>query len=553
MSRFVLLGVSLTTLLIAPTIVADRIDQDYRFAAPQIETLTYNVVTFDRVTVAGAPSGGQIGEPSLPVGAARILLPNGHKLDSVVVVAENPRRLRSNDRVLPVMAPVPYSLVATRSSPPRPDAKIYASDNPFPVRRHTAVGTYLFRGYRILVLKLHPVTYRPLSGELTGYTQLTVSVFTSPGNADTEMLRGLSTDTEEVLRRVDNSEALASYQAASKGGDRSYDLLILTTPSLAAAFQPLKDFHDSTGIPTEIHTIADIGSNDPDDVRDYIRERYLADGIQYVLIGADDDVIPAKDLFVQSWVGIIHGDPPWYEFAMPADVYFGCLDGTYNYDGDQYWGEPTDGDGGGDVDLMAEVYIGRATVDNNTDVGHVVHKTIAYLTNQQPYLDRVLTVGERLGYGGDVEFAQPYVDELIDSSFHHGYFTHGIPTDAYTVERLYDYDYQPNGWELWRLVQKIENGRHMIHHLGHCNYQIVLKMYSYQVASLTNNGLFFLYSQGCHGGEFDHVTDCWAEYATAGTDYAAFASIQNARYGWGTSRTTWGTTDAPNQRFHREF
>ena len=28
---------------------------------------------------------------------------------------------------------------------------------------------------------------------------------------------------------------------------------------------------------------------------------------------------------------------------MPADLYYACLDGPYNYDGDGNWGEPHDG------------------------------------------------------------------------------------------------------------------------------------------------------------------------------------------------------------------
>ena len=33
-----------------------------------------------------------------------------------------------------------------------------------------------------------------------------------------------------------------------------------------------------------------------------------------------------------------------YETYLPSDLYYSCLDGTYNYDGDDRWGEPTDGD-----------------------------------------------------------------------------------------------------------------------------------------------------------------------------------------------------------------
>ena len=75
-----------------------------------------------------------------------------------------------------------------------------------------------------------------------------------------------------------------------------------------------------------------------------------------------------------------------------------------------------------------------------------------------------------------------------------------------------------------------------------------MKMTSTDVMNfLHNDNHFFLYSQGCMAGQFD-LADCVTEYMTIKSDYAAFAAVTNARYGWGNS-----TTDGPSQRFDREF
>ena len=92
--------------------------------------------------------------------------------------------------------------------------------------------------------------------------------------------------------KVDNPEAVFSYSAAPKRGGRNFDLLILTTSDLADAFQPLKDYHDTTNVPTEIHTLDETRISDPDTVRQYISDRYVNDGVTYVIIGGDDDVMP---------------------------------------------------------------------------------------------------------------------------------------------------------------------------------------------------------------------------------------------------------------------
>ena len=56
---------------------------------------------------------------------------------------------------------------------------------------------------------------------------------------------------------------------------------------------------------------------------------------------------------------------------IPADMYYGCVDPpecTFNFDGDGRYGESNDGVGGGEVDLAAEIFVGRASVENATDV-----------------------------------------------------------------------------------------------------------------------------------------------------------------------------------------
>ncbi len=334
------------------------------------------------------------------------------------------------------------------------------------------------------------------------------------------------------------------YAAGPVRGSRAYKLLIITTSSLAASFEPLKDYHDTTGMPSEIHTTTDIGSSSPDDLRDYIRDRYLNDGIQYVIIGADDDIIPAKDLYVKS-------DPSGYytEYNMPADVFFGCLDGTFNNDGDGYWGEPTDGEGGGDVDLIAEVYVGRASVGNTTEADRFVDKTLWYLTKQHANLQNVLLVGEHLGFGGDAEYANFYMDELVDGSSAHGYVTVGIPSDQYVIDKLYDYDWPGNDWPQSELNNRINAGLHVLNHLGHGSEDYAMKLYNSDVMSdLINSDLCLVYSQTCLAGHFDNF-DCWAEYMNIKTDHGAFAVIMNARYGFG----EFESTDGPSQRFNREF
>ncbi|UCD94213.1 MAG: choice-of-anchor J domain-containing protein [Candidatus Zixiibacteriota bacterium] len=523
---------------------AEKLTLDYYFEQPRVEQVTIDNVTYDRVFMTDAPNAGNIGEPALPARGASILLPYGAEVSSIEIVPSGKAFVGGSYYIEPVAQPIPLSADLSALKPPTPDAAIYASNVPFPSTRFERIGTYGFRGYRILTLMLQPVEYKPASGELYYYSQLKVVIDLEETGKSSPLYRGLTIDETEILSRIDNPEAVSSYDAAPKSGGRSFDLLIITSPAFAYLFDPLKDYHDTTGILTDIVTTDDIGSTDPDIVRDYIRGRYLADGIQYVLIGGDDDVIPSKDLYVISWPG----DDNYVDYDMPGDLYFGCLDGTYNYDGDELNGEPTDGEGGGDVDLSAELYVGRASGSSGPEIYIFVEKTLTYLTTEEPYLDNVLMVGEQLGFGGFGEYGGYSCDQIFDISNADGYTTFGFPSGAYNVETLYDLTWPTNDWPSSEIISRVNDGRHIVNHYGHCNTSWALKLTSSNAAGgFVNEDLCFIYSQGCYAGNFDGA-DCWAEYVHTGSSAGAFAIVMNARYGWG----DYGT-DGPSHRFNREF
>jgi hypothetical protein len=529
-------------LILVASAAAEQITVDYYFERPEMLTVTFDGQTYDKVLMAGAPNSGMTGQPALPATGANILLPAGTQVESIEIRASEPISLGKNYYIEPVCQPVKLSASPGSAVPPTPDQAIYSSSDPFPGYEFREIGTYGFRGYEILTLRLHPVQYVPSTGELSYCQSFTVVVNTVDSDKVNSHFRGLDIDEAEVVTRVDNQSEIYSYRMLDKRGDRNYDLLIITTPSLASSFQPLKDYHDANGIATEIHTTTDVGSSDPDDIRDYIRDRHDYDGIQYVIIGADDDLIPAKNLYVKSW----EGSGAEIETAMPGDIFFACLDDTWNYDGDSYWGEPTDGRDGGDVDLVADVYVGRASVGNTTEATRFVNKTLQYLNATDAYLQNVLMVGEYLGFGGISDYAGPMMDQNVDGSSADGYTTVGIPSDEYDVDRLYEQNYN---WSQSDLTSRINGGLHIINHLGHGSPDYAMKLYDNDIMSeLTNNDHCFVYSQTCLAGHFDG-TDCWAEYLNIKTDAGGFAIVMNARYGWGTQFST----DGPSQRFNREF
>ena len=527
-------------------------DQDvkrrYSFPAPILENVDIEGTIYDRVTMADCYSAGSAGEPMIPSKGIFLLLPPESTVSEITVLPGEGIVLGTGFTIQPTSQAIPLS--QTEDIPlPVPNQAIYQSDAFYPGNLFTTIGVQSFRGYQILVLLLHPIQYNPVTGELYYYPSLEVTVRTLKDTTPSAFYRGLPQDIASVQQKVDNPEMTFQYLQEYTNPPtpfESYDLLIITTDALKASFQPLKEAHDTTGVITVIKTLTDIGASDLESIRNYIQTAYTDWGIEYVLIGGDTDVVAAPML----WVSGMDENVTYYEETLPSDLYYACLDGPYNYDGDSKWGEPNDGTNGGDVDLIADVYVGRACVGTTAEVNNFVTKTVAYINRDinDPYLKKVCLAAEYLGDYGIASYGGTYMDQLVNGSSDDGYTTVGISTDEYIITKLYDtpgYDWPPSA-----IITIINNGVHIINHLGHASYDYNLKLDNYDVDGLTNpaNRTCFIYSQGCMAGGFD-TGDCIAEHFTIKTTHGAFACVMNARYGFFWSYST----DGDSQRLHRQF
>ncbi|MCK4414802.1 MAG: T9SS type A sorting domain-containing protein [Candidatus Eisenbacteria sp.] len=526
------------------------------FAAPQIDERDgYHHVTMPGTWTLGAP-----GEPALPKAGVQLLLPPGEEIVSVNVIPGERITLAGDYRVAPGQRQYPLGFSGPFEKD-LPSAAIYASAAPFPERLHAEPHSGLLRGYRIVSLPLHPVEYRPAAGELSYYRSLEVEITTAPSataRVRTEtMIRHDSRTLARLARFVDNPAATDAYQAVSKtpGLSRSldpslaYTYLIVTGDAWAADLTTLADFETQRGHKAGIFTKSWIlsnytaGSDDAENIRAFILDAYNTWDVDYVLLVGDadgTDGIPHRGLYAVAY-GLPDDD-------IAGDLYYGCLDGTWNDDGDSYWGEA------GEADLYFEIGVGRAPIDSQTELQNFITKATRY--QSEPIVGEcaeALMAGELLWddptWGGD------YKDEIKDGASTHGYTTAGFPATM-NVGTLYDRDYT---WAESELLSLMENGLNIVNHLGHCNVNYALKMTNDDIPSFDNDGTVhsynFVYSQGCYCGSFDnrdasgyYGDDCFGEQFVADDDGAA-AVIMNSRYGWGEHMSTNGSS----QYFDRQF
>ncbi|MEA3297366.1 MAG: C25 family peptidase propeptide domain-containing protein, partial [candidate division Zixibacteria bacterium] len=151
---------------------SDQVVVEYSFERPDVQTVTIDGEMYDRVIMEGAPNGGNAGQPALPAQGASILLPFGTEVKSVTIIKGDRISLGMEYYIEPCGIPIRLSAERGEIVPPVPDEAIYNTDSDFPGSEFEEIGTHIFRGYSILNLKLMPVQYNPVSGELCYYPDL---------------------------------------------------------------------------------------------------------------------------------------------------------------------------------------------------------------------------------------------------------------------------------------------------------------------------------------------------------------------------------------------
>jgi len=512
----------------------------YDFSKPYFEKISIDGESFNQIRLNGIENIGKPGAPYLPTKGAFILLPKDKQVEKINVFGE---KHSLNGRYF--IGPASKTNIISNNEKHtelKYDFETFDKNDFYLGKLFEIVDIFSFRGYNILVLNLYPIQYLHDKGKISYYSSLNVEIKLKDGKTDNYFLRYLEKDEVSVSEIVDNPSVISSYTKESNVymSSGSHSLLIITTDALKSGFQTLVDYHNNNGVNTIIKTMSDINGNTASDVKDFIIGAYNEYGIEYVLLGSDEPNIPVH--YSEAYNPALRQNE-----LIPSDQWY-CLF---------------------DDDLMPEIHIGRACVDNLDEVNYFVTKTIDYLsdTNIEDY-DSCLMVGQKLmplTYGGN------YMDELINDCDNNDEYispTIGIPETRYHIEKLYERYYE---WDKNELLDLINSNFHLINHLGHGHFYHIMKLdepykrqnngdfvENHDVLNLVRNTKpFFLYSQACYSGSFDNMDDqgnkyeedCIGEYLTVKTENGAFAAIMNSRYGLGALLLTLG----PNQFFHREF
>lgn len=519
---------------------AQVLEKTYTFDQPLITTVDgYSTISFDNTMPAGIS-----GEPMLPYHSVSLLLPPGTAAKDIVLLTGGKVTLEGAFKIYPMQHSRPLS--EGTSGIFVIDSRVYQSDAAYPATMHGHITTQYMNGYAVAMCSFTPVEYIPETGKISYYKNITVHIDATASEQSLAAMQNLRTSSqiESRLRAlVQNQEAIATYPTTDSRSD-DYQMLIITSSQFAAGFEELVEFYKPRGIKAQVAVTTDIyaqmtGVDNPEKIRNYIIQEYQQHGIEQVTMGGDVEHVPYRGLYCKVQSSTVYEDSD-----IPGDLYFAALDGTWNDNGNNKWGEI------GEDDLLPEIGIGRFSVSNQTEFNALMNKTIQY--QQSPVLgelEKPLLVGEWL-YDNPQTWGSDYLELLIGYHDDNGYTTNGIPEDQ-DIQTLYESD---GSWSATTLKNKMNQGSSFIHHVGHANSNYTMKFYNSDITNSnfapldgTTHNYSLIFSHGCICGAFDD-SDCIGEKMIT-IDNLAVAVYMNSRYGWFNE----GQTEGPAAHLNREL
>ena len=186
------------------------------------------------------------------------------------------------------------------------------------------------------------------------------------------------------------------------------EMLIITPPNkpdFVDAVTPLMDWKNEKGVKTIIlSNFTEYGGTDNDKaekLRIMIKAYYEKENIQWVLLAGDaqDNLIPIRKVYNPDVIDVGQGDIEhggWNNYYKPTDYYYADLTGIWDDNNNGKYGESISYSGYTDeISWTPDVYVGRFPVNNATELGYLVNKTLKYETDPMlgDWMNKMLLAG----------------------------------------------------------------------------------------------------------------------------------------------------------------
>ncbi|MGB2768531.1 MAG: C25 family cysteine peptidase [Candidatus Zixiibacteriota bacterium] len=467
----------------------------------------YQTMAWDMVRLTDGSHLAELGKPMLPAKEIRIALPAGMVVTGVQIVGATQEEIPGRFDIFPAQPPRKVGSPDEEVEFVEPDLAVYSSIQPYPSEPVEFVRQTDLVGQGMAIVRLYPVRYVPGEKRLTLYTSVTLVIegtggyecgdYLSP-NASQRNRQTYKQMTRDMVENPEEVQLNAAFKLdksmAPPGGP--FDHVIITSSLYASSFQPLVDWHTQKGVKDTVITTTWIYSNyagaDSQKIRNFISDANSSWGTAYFLLGGEHETIP-------------------FAYRQYSDEVAAS---------DQYYSDFDD-------DWTHEVFVGRATVGNATEVNTFVGKVLKY-EKDPPRTDYPL---DALLLGMDYDGSTP-VEELKES------IDFGSIPARFNVTKVYD-SHASN--HKTAFINALNAGQNLVNHADHSYIEYMgtgdrnhgWGIVSSDVDALYNNDqLSVIVSPGCHPNHMD-FNDCIAEHFVIYNPMQGGVAFNgNTRSGW---------------------
>ncbi len=507
------------------------------------KTLTYTlsqlsfsqIEGYDFVSLPSCIHMGTPGEPALPVRTFRFAIPKDTRVAGFNITVLDSEEVEGTYLIYPAQEPIILDGSPLPDFVP-PDTAIYNSSEPFPgVTLRSGYEGY-FAGTKIANVHFYPLQYIPADGKLFLYTSISFTLeletaedWSLPIERRTQYTHDFYTSMTQEM--VENPEQVALFGPTPQivSANAVWACVIITSDSLAASFQPLADWNTRRGMRTTMVDLDSIyqywpGVDNPQRIRNFIGDQ-VSFGTEHILLAGDPANVPARRSAVGCHLYFYYNGAP----TMRTDQYYAALDGTWDLDGDGWYGDwcgVVDTVNGWPryeahfIDYYADLCVGRASVSNKEEAEVFVNKVLTY--QQSPPLDYA-----------EKQFL------LLGAYLHTGCVSGGLFKDSVVVDlpgepscrRLYEDIYTPCGGTFSfdqinhaQAVRELKEGYYLTNHAGHGwwgKISVEPAPNTHQFLTTTdidtlNNGLRYglFFSFSCMSAALDTAIWCKCDHST---------------------------------------
>ena len=377
------------------------------------------------------------------------------------------------------------------SSLPYTFSDVYKENGFFPSMLTKLETPYILRDFTGQALVIYPFQYNPVTRTLRVYYSMEVKVSpVSETKSAIQLPAVISQDFQSIYsRHFINFDALSSkYTALAETGK----MLIISHPNFMEAMQPLVNWRNTIGIPTEIVNLNNIGSTAAQ-IKNFVAGYYANNPISFLLLVGDAQFVPTNVLS-----------------SGHSDNAYGYLVGNDSYQ---------------------EVIVGRFSVETIAHTQTMVQRTIDYEMNPQfqtNWLNKAIGIASDQGPGDDNEMDYVHVRNMLTDLMG---FTYSTNIELYEGSQGgNDATGDPTAN---MLANSLNSGAGVILYTGHgsSNSFVTTSFNNSNINNLTNTAkLPFIFSVACVNGDFVGGTcfaEAWLRASSANQPTGAIATLMS--------------------------